>query len=182
MEKIMNRKIIISAGHGGNDPGAVANGYTERDLAIEFRELLVKELLLLGVKPLIDDNKNALKQTLAWLIGKYSSKDILLDIHWNAASSKARGTEVIVPDNASIFENNFAKNILNVFVSNGFVNRGVKPESQTARKRLGWMRPPAENILIEMGFITNLLDINLYQNLKYKLAKELAFVIYKSLI
>ena len=178
----MNRKIIISAGHGGNDPGAVANGYTERDLAIEFRELLVKELLLLGVKPLIDDNKNALKQTLAWLTGKYSSKDILLDIHWNAASSKARGTEVIVPDNASIFENNFAKNILNVFVSNGFINRGVKPESQTARKRLGWMRPPAENILIEMGFITNLLDINLYQNLKYKLAKELALVIYKSLI
>ena len=178
----MNRKIIISAGHGGSDPGAVANGYTERDLAIEFRELLVKELLLLGVKPLIDDNKNALKETLAWLVGKYSSKDILLDIHWNAASSKARGTEVIVPDNASIFENNFAKNILNVFVSNGFVNRGVKPESQTARKRLGWMRPPAENILIEMGFITNLLDINLYQNLKYKLAKELALVIYKSLI
>ena len=178
----MNRKIIISAGHGGNDPGAVANGYTERDLTIEFRELLVKELLLLGVKPLIDDNKNALKETLAWLVGKYSSKDILLDIHWNAAIPKARGTEVIVPDNASIFENNFAKNILNVFVSNGFVNRGVKPESQTARKRLGWMRPPAENILIEMGFITNLLDINLYQNLKYKLAKELAFVIYKSLI
>ena len=177
----MNRKIIISAGHGGNDPGAVANGYTERDLSIEFRELLAKELLLLGVKPLIDDNKNALKQTLAWLVGKYSSKDILLDIHWNAASSKARGTEVIVPDNASIFENNFAKNILNVFVSNGFINRGVKPESQTARKRLGWMRPPAENILIEMGFITNLLDINLYQNLKYKLAKESAFVIYKSL-
>ena len=178
----MNRKIIISAGHGGNDPGAVANGYTERDLAIEFRELLVKELLLLGVKPLIDDNKNALKQTLAWITGKYSSKDILLDIHWNAASSKARGTEVIVPDNASIFENNFAKNILNVFVSNGFVNRGVKPESQTARKRLGWMRPPAENILIEVAFITNILDMNLYQNLKYKLAKELAFVIYKSLI
>ena len=178
----MNRKIIISAGHGGNDPGAVANGYTERDLAIEFRELLVKELLLLGVKPLIDDNKNALKQTLAWLVGKYSSKDILLDIHWNAASSKARGTEVIVPDNASIFENNLGKNILNVFVSNGFINRGVKTESQTARKRLGWMRPPAENILVEMGFITNLLDINLYQNLKYKLAKELAFVIYKSLI
>ena len=177
----MNRKIIISAGHGGNDPGAVANGYTERDLAIEFRELLVKELLLLGVKPLIDDNKNALKQTLAWLTGKYSSKDILLDIHWNAASSKARGTEVIVPDNASIFENNLGKNILNVFVSNGFINRGVKPESQTARKRLGWMRPPAENILIEVAFITNILDMNLYQNLKYKLAKELAFVIYKSL-
>jgi N-acetylmuramoyl-L-alanine amidase len=140
-------------------------------------------LLLLGVKPLIDDNKNALKQTLAWLVGVLKSdKTVCIDIHWNAASTKARGTEVIVPDNASIFENNFAKNILNVFVSNGFINRGVKPESQTARKRLGWMRPPAENILIEVAFITNILDMNLYQNLKYKLAKELAFVIYKSLI
>ena len=177
----MNRKIIISAGHGGNDSGAVANGYTERDLAIEFRELLVKELLLLGVKPLTDDNKNALKQTLAWLVGKYSSKDILLDIHWNAAIPKARGTEVIVPDKPSLFETSLAKEILDVFVSNGFTSRGVKTESQTARKRLGWMRPPAENIIVEMGFITNLLDINLYQNLKYKLAKESAFVIYKSL-
>ena len=179
----MNRKIIISAGHGGNDPGAVANGYTERDLAIEFRELLVKELLLLGVKPLIDDNKNALKQTLAWLKGVLKSdKTVCIDIHWNAAIPKARGTEIIIPDKPSLFESSFAKEILDVFVSNGFTSRGVKTESQTARKRLGWMRPLAENILIEMAFLTNTLDLELYKMVKYKLAKELAVVIKKSLI
>lgn len=179
----MNRKIIISAGHGGNDPGAVANGYTERDLAIEFRELLVKELLLLGVKPLIDDNKNALKQTLQWLKGVLKSdKTVCIDIHWNAAIPKARGTEIIIPDKPSLFESSFAKEILDVFVSNGFTSRGVKTESQTARKRLGWMRPSAENILIEMAFLTNTLDLELYKMVKYKLAKELAVVIKKSLI
>lgn len=179
----MNRKIIISAGHGGNDPGAVANGYTERDLAIEFRELLVKELLLLGVKPLIDDNKNALKQTLAWLTGVLKSdKTVCIDIHWNAAIPKARGTEIIIPDKPSLFESSFAKEILDVFVSNGFTSRGVKTESQTARKRLGWMRPLAENILIEMAFLTNTLDLELYKMVKYKLAKELAVVIKKSLV
>ena len=179
----MNRKIIISAGHGGNDPGAVANGYTERDLAIEFRELLVKELLLLGVKPLIDDNKNALKQTLQWLKGVLKSdKTVCIDIHWNAAIPKARGTEIIIPDKPSLFESSFAKEILDVFVSNGFTSRGVKTESQTARKRLGWMRPSAENILIEMAFLTNTLDLELYKMVKYKLAKELAAVIKKSLI
>ena len=179
----MNRKIIISAGHGGNDPGAVANGYTERDLAIEFRELLVKELLLLGVKPLIDDNKNALVQTLQWLKGVLKSdKTVCIDIHWNAAIPKARGTEVIVPDKPSLFETSLAKEILDVFVANGFTSRGVKTESQTARKRLGWMRPTAENILIEMAFLTNTLDLELYKAVKYKLAKELAAVIKKSLI
>ena len=179
----MNRKIIISAGHGGNDPGAVANGYTERDLAIEFRELLVKELLLLGVKPLIDDNKNALVQTLQWLKGVLKSdKTVCIDIHWNAAIPKARGTEIIIPDKPSLFESSFAKEILDVFVSNGFTSRGVKTESQIARKRLGWMRPLAENILIEMAFLTNTLDLELYKMVKYKLAKELAVVIKKSLI
>lgn len=179
----MNRKIIISAGHGGNDPGAVANGYTERDLAIEFRELLVKELLLLGVKPLIDDNKNALVQTLQWLKGVLKSdKTVCIDIHWNAAIPKARGTEIIIPDKPSLFESSFAKEILDVFVSNGFTSRGVKTESQTARKRLGWMRPSAENILIEMAFLTNTLDLELYKMVKYKLAKELAVVIKKSLV
>ena len=179
----MNRKIIISAGHGGSDPGAVANGYTERDLAIEFRELLVKELLLLGVKPLIDDNKNALVQTLQWLKGVLKSdKTVCIDIHWNAAIPKARGTEIIIPDKPSLFESSFAKEILDVFVSNGFTSRGVKTESQTARKRLGWMRPSAENILIEMAFLTNTLDLELYKMVKYKLAKELAVVIKKSLI
>lgn len=174
----MARKIIISAGHGGIDSGAVSGSYIERDLTIELRNLVVAELKALGVTALVDDNKNALKETLAWLRGKFGSKDILFDIHWNAASPQAKGTEVIVPDQASQFENNLAKAILKVFTDLGFKDRGVKPESLTARKRLGWMRPTAENVLLEVCFISNATDMKLYQANKTNISKQLANVLF----
>ncbi len=174
----MSRKIIISAGHGGKDPGAVNGNLIERDLAIELRDLLVIELKALGSSALIDDNKNALKETLAWLRGKFGSKDILFDIHWNAAGSpEAKGTEVIIPDTASDFEKRLAQSVLKTFVDIGFKDRGVKPEGSTARKRLGWMRPNAENVLLEVCFITNHTDIKLYEANKLTIAKRLAVVL-----
>lgn len=174
----MSRKLIISAGHGGTDPGAISGSYIERDLAIELRNLIVAELKLMGISPLVDDDRNALKQTLAWLRGKFGSKDILFDIHWNAAASpEAKGTEVIVPDVASNFEMEVSRAILKVFTDLGFRDRGVKREGATARKRLGWMRPAAENILIEVCFISNPTDMKLYEANKSNISKRLAHVL-----
>ena len=169
------RKIIISAGHGGTDPGASGNGYIERDLAIELRNLIVSELKVLGISALSDDDKNALKQTLLWLRGKFTTGDILLDIHWNAAGNPdANGSEVIIPQIASAFEKDLAAAILKCFTSFGYRDRGVKPETETARKSLGWMRPNAENILIEVCFISNITDIKLYQANKQGIARRVA--------
>ncbi len=169
------RKIIISAGHGGTDPGASGNGYIERDLAIELRNLIVAELKALGISALSDDDKNALKQTLLWLRGKFTTGDILLDIHWNAAGNPdANGSEVIIPQIASSFEKDLAAAILKCFTSFGYRDRGVKPETETARKSLGWMRPNAENILIEVCFISNLTDMKLYQANKQGIARRVA--------
>ena len=175
------RRVIISAGHGGTDPGASGNGYIERDLAIEFRNLLVSELKKLGISAIIDDDKNALKQTLLWLKGKFSSGDILLDIHWNAsANPEANGTEVIVPEKASAFELNLAKELLKCFTGFGFRDRGVKPETHTARKTLGWMRPNAETVLLEKGFISNKTDVRLYDANKEGIARRVAALLHQS--
>lgn len=169
------RKIIISAGHGGTDPGASGNGFIERDLAIELRNLIISELKALGISAMSDDDKNALKQTLLWLRGKFTTGDILLDIHWNAASNpEANGSEVIIPQIASTFEKDLAAAILKCFTSFGYRDRGVKPETETARKSLGWMRPNAENILIEVCFISNVTDMKLYQANKNGIARRLA--------
>jgi N-acetylmuramoyl-L-alanine amidase len=174
----MPRKLFISAGHGGLDPGALGNGFVEATLTIALRRLLVAELQKLGIQAITDPDNNALSQTLAWLRGKFGSKDILLDIHWNASTdNKANGSEIIVPEVASQFELNLSNALLKVFTDIGFRNRGVRPESLTARKRLGWMRPNAENVLIEVCFITNKSDMSLYNNSRNIIAKRLAYVL-----
>lgn len=174
----MARKLFVVAGHGGEDTGATGNGYLEKDLTIQFRDIVIAELRALGIEALTDSNMNALRQTLAWLKGKFTSRDILVDIHWNASSTPAsKGSEVIIPDESSEFERSLAKDILHVFTEIGFSYRGVKPERETFRKRLGWMRPHAENVLIEVCFITNLTDMKLYEANKRTLGRKLAGVL-----
>lgn len=174
----MARKIILSAGHGGTDPGATENGYIERDLAIELRNLIVAELKSLGINALVDDDKNALKQTLLWLRGKFTSGDILLDIHWNSSDNPdAKGTEVFIPDESSSFERTFSLELLKCLTMFGFKSRGVRPESESARKTLGWMRPNAENFLIEICFMSNPIDMKLYQANKQSIARRIALTL-----
>lgn len=174
----MARKIFVIAGHGGVDSGAVASVFKESELAIEFRNLIISELGKLGIKGITDSDGNALAQTLKWIKSLLSSTSIALDIHWNAASNpNVKGSEVIVPENASRFETSIAEALLKVFTDIGFKNRGVKSELLTARKRLGWMRPVAENVLIETCFITNSQDMILFANSKNILAKRIALVL-----
>lgn len=172
------RKLFLIAGHGGKDSGAVSGSYIERDLAIELRFLINNELRRLNVIPTMDANENYLALTLSWLRGKLNEKDVIIDIHWNASSNpSASGTEIIIPNVSSEYEKSFAAVLASTIASIGFKNRGVKPESDTARKKLAIMRPAAENILIEVCFISNTQDMLLYQKSKQILAKKLAYII-----
>lgn len=174
----MARKVFVSSGHGGSDTGAIDGPYIERDLAIEFRNLLVKELQALAVECSIDADVNALKQTLDFIKGKFLPSDILLDIHFNAGGGT--GVEIIIPNVSTPFEKQLAQRIADVINTvTGLKKRGggVKPESETARKTLGWMRPNSENVLIEMCFIDNKTDMAVYNLNKYRIAKEIAKIL-----
>lgn len=169
------RTIYLSAGHGGNDSGASGNGYIERDLAIEQRQLIFTYLKELGITAIIDDNKNALVQTLNLFRNLVSPNSLLIDLHYNAASPQATGTEVLVPKVPSQIETKLATEIANVVASTLKIkNRGVKTEVQSARGSLGWMRLNGENVLLETCFISNKKDMESYQANKEILAKEIA--------
>lgn len=44
-----NIKVVIDSGHGGNDPGASANGIIEKDLTLSISKELGSELEKLGI-------------------------------------------------------------------------------------------------------------------------------------
>ncbi len=89
---IKKRTLIIGAGHGGSDPGASGNGYIERDLAIECRNILVAELQKMPVKYIVDSDSNALKGSILYFKKYFNADSINIDIYWNAGSAAATGT------------------------------------------------------------------------------------------
>lgn len=164
------RKIFISAGHSvvpGKDRGAEAiykkETIYEGVLAYNVAESVYKKLLALGANVYLDNKSNVLSETIKALRSLVGKEDIAVEYHFNAANKKATGTETIVPDQSSELEKHLADRI--TFVASnvlGIKNRGVKPESDTARKRLGWMRQSCETILHEICFIDNPKDVDAF--------------------
>lgn len=46
----MAKKIVLDSGHGGNDPGTIANGITEKDLTLKISKYMHERLNELGIE------------------------------------------------------------------------------------------------------------------------------------
>lgn len=176
--------FIISSGHtnvAGKDRGASSPDglYVEGNLTVEAKNLLVhfmkqaadRENIDITPYLLVDRDDTALADTLKFLKGRTKPDDILIDIHWNAANGKARGTEVIVPENPTATEIEIADRISDIFGNTlgtperGVLGKadGVKTENESKRGKLGWMRLVGHNILIEVEFIDNPIAMIAYE-------------------
>ncbi|GEM_PF-1158364 len=99
-EKFKVERIVIDAGHGGKDPGAVSkDGLQEKQLTLEIaletarmiKENLKKEVILTRSK----DEYISLQERTA--IANKNKGDIFVAIHINATTDReARGTEVYI--------------------------------------------------------------------------------------
>lgn len=162
-----NLRVVIDAGHGGNDPGAVANGLREKDFTLAISQYMLERFRALGIPAtLIRPTDETLSPTerVERVLAAYGNNPnvVVISNHINAASNtSAEGAEVIY---ALRNDSTLARNILEELGNAGQVTRTYYqrrlPSDPTKDyyfilRNTGNTQP----VLIEYGFITNPTDI-----------------------
>lgn len=182
---LSKKTLWITAGHGGSDPGAVAHGLREADLTIDLRDRIISELSK-EVKYWKDPDHWSFLETYRHVLNHAQSHDIVFDIHFNSASSEVRGVEAFVPIDPTNSELGLAVDLVQAVCrvtgspARGHVfndKLGWKSEAESARKRLGMMRPAGTNVLLEVEFITNKQAMKIYQANVQRIAEEISDVL-----
>lgn len=147
------RKVIIDAGHGGSDPGAVYNGRQEKDDTLQLAYDLGNALERRGIQVMytrVSDVYDSPYEKAA--IGNNSGADYFVSIHRNAmpVPGTASGIENLVYANTGTAAL-LGKNIGDALASVGWTDLGVieRPGLVVLRET----KMPA--VLIEVGFIDN---------------------------
>jgi len=143
--------ILIDPGHGGADPGAVANGLKEKDLNLEISLKLWRFLwekgFLVSLTRMSDINKSLAQRCEQ---ANRLNTGFFISIHCNASvNSEAEGIEVFHFPGSELGKK-WAEIILQALSGLGRKLRGVKPADFYVLKHT---RCPA--VLVECGFLTN---------------------------
>lgn len=157
----MAKKVYIAVGHGGADPGAVANGFKEKDLNLVTAIACKDELLRHGVEVNIDrttDIELTMTQTVD-ACNKYAP-DLAVDIHHNAGGGD--GAEVFYSIHGGLGKT-LAVNILDAVKAIGQNSRGAKTrKGSSGDDYYGFIRrttPPA--VIVECAFLDNKTDVQI---------------------
>lgn len=87
--------IVVDAGHGGKDSGAVGNGYREKDIALSVSQKLASELRKDFNVVMTRDSDYFIELAERARIGNRANADLFVSVHLNSASSSsANGAEV----------------------------------------------------------------------------------------
>lgn len=167
--------ILISAGHGGTDKGAVSNQYVEGSLATNLRDIVAYYLQESGVPFMVDGERNK-NLPLKEAIKLAKMADIAVEIHFNAATNRtAKGVEVLCQPKDKVLAQAICKAISDVTGSPLRGDKGYKPENSGQHSRLGFVQ--AGGLIVEVEFITNNEMMAIYEQRRWQVAKSIAQVL-----
>jgi N-acetylmuramoyl-L-alanine amidase len=147
--------IVIDAGHGGHDPGAVSpNSTKEKDVVLKSSLILMKKLENAGFKVyLTRERDNYVKLYDRAGIANQLDADIFISVHANAAgNSKANGIETLYNPDSSRNNKELALAIQGQLIGHtNAIDRGIvsRPELVVIRET------EMDAVLVELGFLSN---------------------------
>ena len=154
-------KVFISAGHGGSDPGAVANKVKEKDLnlsiALACRDVLERHGVEVRMSRTKDENdplSEEIKECNAY------GPDLAVSIHNNAGGGD--GAEVFYHYGGGKSKT-LAENILGEIVKVGQNSRGAKTrKNKDGKDYYGFIRQTsAPSVIVECAFVDNATDLKI---------------------
>lgn len=156
----MTKKVYLGVGHGGKDPGAVANGFKEKDLNLTVALTVRDELARHGVNSMMSRTNDA-DSELTERIKECNDydPDLALDIHNNAGGGD--GAEVFYHYKGGTSKE-LAQNILDSIVANTEQNsRGIKVKlNSRGTDYFGFIRETyAPAVIVECAFLDNKVDL-----------------------
>ena len=125
--------VALDPGHGGSDPGAVANGLQEKSINLKIAQYCRAALQAHGVKVFMtrsDDSYVGLSERVQRAVAAGAS--IFVSIHINSATPAASGCEVFIPNDSSynhdthVVGKELGEKIIAQLTKLGLPNRGVK--------------------------------------------------------
>lgn len=161
-------KILLIAGHGEGDSGAVGGGYTEAELTREAAVLFKAQFDKYCTCDIADMSKDWFRYTKQHGF-IFSGYDYMLELHFN--SGGGTGTEIYTPVSrpAGAAEKNI---VAAVSKAGGFANRGTKQKNFTVIASAA--AKGVDGALLEICFIDSASDMQRYGEKKQQIAAAAA--------
>ncbi|MBK5241907.1 N-acetylmuramoyl-L-alanine amidase [Clostridium sp.] len=163
-------KLCFDYGHGGKDSGALYNERKESNDVLSLGRAIATEIRRYGI--IVDETRSSDTTVSLGDRSDFENKntyDYFISFHRNAyMPEKAKGVETYTYLSSGTSSKGLAKRIQASLVALGFVDRGVKTANFQVLRAT---KAPA--ILIEIGFIDNTNDNNIFDSNRSEIIKAL---------
>lgn len=171
-------RLCFDYGHGGSDPGACYKGRKESFEVLNIGREVAKDIRRHGV--VVDEIRTSDTTISLRSRSNFENRnkyDYFISFHRNAyEAEKAKGVETYTYIKTSKKAQAMANEIQTALVRIGFINRGVKRDNFHVLRET---KAPA--LLIELGFIDNTKDNELFDSKRNEIKKVISKAILSQL-
>ncbi len=175
----MSKLVLISAGHSTvppQDSGAVGNGFTEAKEALRLRDKTAMFLRRHNAI-VLEDGDDGISEPLRKALELAKKADVAVEFHFNAGPPKATGIEVLSKPRHKKLAQQLAGAIHSATKLPLRGESGWKADNSGQHHRLAFCE--AGGLIIEVAFISNAKDMDIYMANFTPIAANIADVLAK---